>query len=353
MWRSFFLSLTTLCACQPANQGAIVKPTPSAQITPPPSMLPTSSSNFPLPAQSPFENTVVEIAAGTGEKGFQDGPAEQATFNSLAGISHDPRTGDLYLMDTHKIRKLSANGQVTTVAGQEEPGFQDDPAEQAKFHGLNDCAVDSQGNVYLADASNRRIRILTKEGQVQTVAGNGKTEGTLDGPALESRILSSLSRLALNTNGVLYFSDAFRIRLLENGMIKTLNAQQTATASKENGYKDGSIQEATFGESLYLTFDPENNLYIADQPQQVLRKVDSNQTVSTVVRKHIFAGEPSLSRPLSIDYLPQKKAILIVDANLVQLSNTETPLAIVINEYLFSGGAYGLSDPYPFQWKHS
>ena len=343
-YKKWLLIALLFSACQPTNQGAIVKPSPSAQISISPSILP---SLLPQPTESNFKEPTVEIAAGTGEKGFQDGPADQATFNQLGGICHDPQTDDLYLMDTHKIRKLSVTGQVTTVAGQEEAGFQDGPAEQAKFNRLSDCVVNTQGNVYVADTVNRRIRLLTKEGQVQTVAGNGKT-GAVDGPALESASVFPNS-LALNSEDLLYFSDGFQIRRLENGMIKTLNSQQRSAAHRDTGYKDGFIQEATFGDNLYLTFDPENNLYVSDQPQRVLRKLDINKTVSTVVRKPIFLGDPSLATPLSIEYMSAKKAILIVDSKRIKLTNSDIHLAFVTKELLFSSLIYGLSVS-PSQW---
>ncbi len=101
----------------------------------------------------------VETVAGQGE-GRVDGPALQASFNTPSGIAADAQ-GNLYVADTgnHAIRRIGTDGQVTTLAGGEQ-GYADGPAAQARFDAPMGIAVDTQGQVYVADTYNDRIRVI-------------------------------------------------------------------------------------------------------------------------------------------------------------------------------------------------
>ncbi|MGE3725209.1 MAG: hypothetical protein AB7I41_06635, partial [Candidatus Sericytochromatia bacterium] len=145
--------LLFLAACQPpSGQTPVVKPSvasPSPIVSPSTSNSPVPTSSVTLvesPSPTPsFSSRPVEVVAGTGAKGFQDGAAKQATFNQLRGSCFDPKSGDMYVIDTNSIRKLSKDGQVTTIAGSEDAGFQDGSLKTARFNQPQDCVVDAQG----------------------------------------------------------------------------------------------------------------------------------------------------------------------------------------------------------------
>lgn len=109
-----------------------------------------------------------------------------ARFDWPTGVAVN-RKGERFIADydNHAIRKIDRFGWVTTFAGQGIAGFSDGGGEEARFHGPNAIAIDSDDNLYVADADNFRIRKITPNGIVSTVAGSGK-QGNKEGPALES-----------------------------------------------------------------------------------------------------------------------------------------------------------------------
>ena len=123
---------------------------------------------------------VVTTLAG-GSEGFSDGTGPAASFNTPSGLALDSE-GNLFVADTgnNRIRKVTPDGQVSTVAGDGTAGYVDGPAAQARFNGPIGVAVDSRGNIYVADTYNDRIRLITKDGRVSTLAG-GATPGYADG----------------------------------------------------------------------------------------------------------------------------------------------------------------------------
>ncbi len=193
----------------PASASAM--PTPQASQTAPLQPTPTP---FPLPTLSPHPLTVV---AGTGEEGSQDGPALQASFTQINEMCLDPTDESLYILDEHKIRKLTAAGEVITVGGS-EAGFQDGPVAQARFNTPRSCAVDDQGRVYIADYLNRRIRVL-EAGVVTTLLGNDEA-GFVDGDPSQAR-LALPQALALDGDK-LYIGDLDRLRVWDQHQLQTL-----------------------------------------------------------------------------------------------------------------------------------
>jgi sugar lactone lactonase YvrE len=112
------------------------------------------------------------VLAG-GSEGFADDTGAQASFNTPSGLAID-EDGNLYVADTgnNRIRKVTPEGVVTTVAGDGTAGYVDGPAAQARFNGPIGVAVDDGGNIYVADTYNDRIRKISGEGQVTTIAAN-------------------------------------------------------------------------------------------------------------------------------------------------------------------------------------
>lgn len=165
----------------------------------------------------------VDTLAGQGE-GWRDGPALQAQFHTPSQIARDA-AGNLFVADTgnHVIRRIGVEGTVSTLAGDGQPGFADGPGAQARFNGPMGVAVDAQGRVYVADTWNDRIRVIETDGQVRTLAG-GDAPGNVDGAGVGARFDTPVS-LALDSLGNLLVADLYNNavrRLAANGTVDTL-----------------------------------------------------------------------------------------------------------------------------------
>src|SRR5690349_524503 len=127
----------------------------------------------------------VDVLAG-GSEGFADGTGQQASFSTPSGLAIDD-DGNLYVADTgnNRIRKVTPQGVVTTLAGEGTAGYADGAAAQARFNGPIGVAVDRDGNVYVADTYNDRVRKISREGQVTTF-GAGDAFDTPCGVAVAS-----------------------------------------------------------------------------------------------------------------------------------------------------------------------
>ena len=161
---------------------------------------------------------VVSTLAGTGAPGFRDGPAAQAQFNGPVGVAAD-KAGNVYVADTYndRIRRIAPDGSVSTLAGGAAPGFADGPGAAALFDTPTGLALDEKGNLFIADTSNGAIRKLSANGHVSTLAS---TDADADDPLLR-RPLS----LALTADGFLYVGDMARGRILQlapNGELRGL-----------------------------------------------------------------------------------------------------------------------------------
>lgn len=161
----------------------------------------------------------VTTIAGSGSSGNADGPAATAQFREPLGIARDP-AGNLYISDriAHRIRKLSPAGIVSTYAGTGVRGYADGPALNAQFASPTGLAIDTAGNLYVLDRDNPRVRRIDPSGNVTTVAGTG-IAGYADGPAGQAQFNLPYG-LCLGANGRdLYITDSgnHRIRRLALG----------------------------------------------------------------------------------------------------------------------------------------
>ncbi|HIC89749.1 MAG TPA: hypothetical protein EYP04_10170 [Anaerolineae bacterium] len=214
----------------------------------------------------------VTTIAGT-SSGYVDGPVDQAQFRSPADVTVD-EAGNLYVADTnnHRIRRISAEGQVTTFAGKPGSGFAagyaDGPAADARFNKPQGIAVDQKGNVYVADTGNQRIRVITPDGQVRTLAGTGEA-GYADGPASSARFNYPMG-IAVDAKGNVYVADSanHRIRkIAPDGIVSTV------AGSGQGGYADGLNAQAQFRLPTDVAVGPDGALYVADSGNHRIRKV--------------------------------------------------------------------------------
>ncbi len=222
---------------------------------------------------------IVTTIAGAGEKGNEgDGrPATEARFNSMHSLAVAPN-GDIYLADTwnNRVRKIEARtGRIRAFAGSGEKGFAGDggPAAEARFGGVYCVALDPKGEkLYLADLDNRRIRAVDlRSGMVQTVAGNGKKGVPPDGAEATKAPLVDPRAVAVDASGNIYILErsGHALRVVDtSGHIRTV----AGTGAKGASGDGGDALRATFNGPKHLCVDPAGDVLIADTENHLIRK---------------------------------------------------------------------------------
>jgi sugar lactone lactonase YvrE len=225
-------------------------------------------------------------AVKSGRFGGDGGPAVQATLNFPGAVAVD-RQGNLYIADTmnHRVRKVdAASGVIATIAGTGQHRCSGDggPATTAALNEPAALAVDDRGNLYIADQSNNRVRkVDVSTGIITTVAGTGETGYTGDGmPATEAGV-SGPSGLALGPDGELYIADTFsgRIRRVDptTGIISTV-------AGDGGEYRFSGLPNE-FSTSLSrpygIALDRAGNLLITDSDSHLIRRWDRKKKIIT------------------------------------------------------------------------
>ncbi len=208
----------------------------------------------------------VTVLAGNG-RGYQDGTGAEARFSSPQGLAIDAQ-GNLYVADSqnHRIRRITPEGRVSTLAGADFlPGkpHEDGPRDQARFYYPRDVAVHPDGTVFVADTGNNCIRKITPKGSVTTWAGKPgtgkKTFGNADGPGSEARFRLPRS-LVLGASGTLYVAD------LNNSRIRGISpdGRVATVAGSSVGKADGPLLSARFRSPIGLALAPQGGLLVAD-----------------------------------------------------------------------------------------
>ena len=246
-------------------------------------------------------NGVITTVAGGGfSLGGDNGPATSAQFNSPGALAVDSANG-LYIADGYRVRKVS-NGVIATVAGNGTNGSSGDngPATSAQLR-AGSLAVDSAGNLYIADTLNNRIRKVSN-GAITTVAGNGSPGfGGDNGPATSAQLYYP-GGIVLDSAGSLYIADTYnsRIRKVANGVITTV------AGNGMQGFKGDNIPATSALISpAGIALDSADNLYIADFYAVGIRKI-SNGVIATVagIGTNGFSGDngPATSAQLNLPW---------------------------------------------------
>ncbi|WP_166647238.1 choice-of-anchor D domain-containing protein [Prosthecobacter fusiformis] len=201
-----------------------------------------------------FEGVRVTTVAGA-TSGYADGTGTSALFDAPKGLVTDSE-GNIYVSDTqnHRIRKITEAGVVTTVAGTGTAGFINGPALSAQFDGPTGIAIGSDGTLYVADSNNHRIRAISPAGEVTTYSGTGEGSFT-DGLGTASRFFYPMG-LAIDAAGILYVADRdnHRIRkVAQDGSVSTLAILGASSAPTGVGVShDGSVYVADAGDHAIL-----------------------------------------------------------------------------------------------------
>jgi sugar lactone lactonase YvrE len=211
------------------------------------------------------------------------GPAVAASFVGTAGIAAD-RLGNIYAGDESRVRKISQNGIISTVAGGGESGFGGDggPATSASLYGVvNGLAIDGAGNLFITDELNNRVRKVNPAGIISTVAGNGTNGFSGDGGPAANADLGDLFGIAVDSAGNLYIADPVHNRIRR---VDTSGVIATVAGIGSPGYTGdgGQASVAQLSGPVGVTTDSTGDLFIADTSNDVVREVTDNGTITTV-----------------------------------------------------------------------
>jgi sugar lactone lactonase YvrE len=242
-----------------------------------------------MTAEGPVEKAVVwkTFAGQPGGLGNVDGAGASARFCQPCAVACDA-AGNAYVADYYNyvIRKVAPDGQVTTLAGcVGEPGFSDGVGSAARFDRPAGLCVDAAGSLYVADSGNHTVRKVTADGAVTTVAGRAGDAGCADGGGREARFRSPLD-VAADGAGNIYVADTGNQlvrRLSAAGAVTTLAGKlEWANGAAVGGYADGKGSAARFRSPRGLAADGAGNLFVADSENAVLRKISADGTVRTL-----------------------------------------------------------------------
>jgi DNA-binding beta-propeller fold protein YncE len=221
------------------------------------------------------------ITLAGSDRGCAEGSGAGAQFDGPIDVAVDAE-GNIYVADTnnHRIRMLSVDGTVSTIAGRMDAGYAagyaDGPASEARFQTPYGVAVDEAGNVYVADTGNHCIRVIAPDGAasltVTTLAG-AKEPGYVDGPGSEARF-NFPRGIATDAEGNLYVADManHRIRKITPEGAASLTVT-TLAGSGEPGDADGPAGEAQFRVPEGVAVDPDGNVVVADTGNHRIRKI--------------------------------------------------------------------------------
>jgi sugar lactone lactonase YvrE len=228
----------------------------------------------------------ITTVAGNGTAGYSGdgGLATSASISYIFGVAVDS-SGNIYIADynNHRLRKVDVGGTITTMAGNGIGGYSGDngPATSAYLYYPSGIAVDSSGNIYIADSSNNRVRKVDVGGTITTVAGNGTFGCSGDNGPATSASLNYPSGIAVDSSGNTFIADRFnsRIRKVNTaGIITTVAGYGTGGYSGDNG----PATSASLNTPADVAVDLSGNIYIADSDNSRVRKVDTTGIITTV-----------------------------------------------------------------------
>jgi sugar lactone lactonase YvrE len=222
------------------------------------------------------------------------GPATSAQLYQPRAIAFDS-DGNAYIADglNHRIRRIDPAGTITTVAGVGTAGYAGDngPALKAQMNTPHGVAVDAAGNLYIADSSNHRIRRVDKDGIITTVVGTGKAGATGEGGPATQALIKHPKTMLVDGAGNLWFADTGNNRIcrvnLDKGILTTVAGNIQAGFEGDGGPADRALLNTP--NAMWVA--PDGVVYIADSDNHRVRKVDTSGTITTVAG----TGQPASS----------------------------------------------------------
>ena len=265
------------------------------------------ASCISLPTTTPTPGWVVSTLAGSRiwGAGYQDATGTAAEFDKPAGVAVDS-SGNVYVADAfnNRIRKITPAGEVTTLAGSGTEGYHDATGTAAQFNHPFGVAVDSDGIVYVADQVNHRIRKITSKGVVSTFAGSG-TQGYHDATGTAAQFNYPHS-VTVDSSGNLYVADTsnHRIRKITPDRVVTTIAGATAEFDFPYG----------------VAVDSSGNLYVADTHNNCIRRITSAGVVSTLAGSGTAGDKDAFGTAAEFDHphgvaVDSSGILYVADAN--------------------------------------
>ncbi len=249
------------------------------------------------------------LVAGTGSAGYtgDGGPAVKATLRTPAGIAVDDE-GNVYIADreNHVVRQVDKQGIITTIAGTGTAGFKGDggPAAEAQLNLPSGIALDKDGNIFISDRTNNRVRKIDTNGIITTYAGNGETGYSGDsGPAVKARVDRPFG-LATDGKGNLFIADRGNNRVRKvnpSGIITTVGGDGGFFFMGDNG----PAYRASIAGPTDVAVDKQGNIYVADRNNNRVRLIDTQGMIRTVAGtgQQDYNGDSELARDTNL-HLP-------------------------------------------------
>lgn len=259
-----------------------------------------------LAPSSPAGPSIMTLVGNGGQEPARDGPARSIGIVRPAALAFGP-DGGMWFVDGNRVQHLTKAGAVVTVAGTGSAGYSGDggPASRATLDAPSAIAIDPEGDLFIADTSNQRIREVSSDGTIRTIAGIGATGFGGDTGPSTAATLADPAGLAVGFGGSLYVADSGnnRVRrIAADGVITTV------AGTGDGGYAgdDGPATSATLDKPEGLAVDGEGVLYILDAGNDRIRRVDLTGGITTVAGtgSAAFSGDGALAIFASLDLSP-------------------------------------------------